>query len=270
MKFEYTFRQLLEDVDRSGRYALLAEHLKLIAGETWPEDLDAACVEHCYQSTVEELLNIPTQTVTEPDALYIDMSEDQQYDVELLDIGTDNLDTQPLDFIPWEKLIDLYVVTKDSLPVVEQVAIILYEITIWGFSRDELRNKERDLFGMHKSCFVERWKKKIHERAATAKEFLETQKQDALGDIELTEDPLELASLNEELEEVNVIIELIDAQVEEYIEKVNDSVTDDEVVTVKDVMDIWPPILLPKPDLDPIDVDSEKAELGHTIPVVHD
>lgn len=270
MEVHHTFRELLQDVSLTGRFTLLAEAIKTIAGEAWPEDTSVECIEHCYQEVVEELLALPEAPKDEPphEFIRIDFTEEQQYDVEVADILTENHDSQPLDFTPWVSIIDLPVIDEETRPVVEQVAAILYEITFWAFSQSELRKRESDLFGMHKSCFADRWKKKILERASTAKEFLETQKQDAIGDIELTDDPQEIESLNEEIEEVKVIMELIDTQVEEYLEKVDDAITDDNIVTIKDMMDVWPPILLPKPEFEAIDIDREKIEQGHICPLM--
>lgn len=100
---------------------------------------------------------------------------------------------------------------------------------------------------MDREQFGVRWKLLIQRKATDAGEFLNKEKEITLSDISTAEDEIDQTGLEEEIEELEVIKELIDAQVWEYHEMVDEAVSDVSKTDIMSIMHIWPPILLPLP-----------------------
>ena len=50
-----------------------------------------------------------------------------------------------LDFVDWRELIDAEIQAPDPLPHPEALAHILWEITFWGFSREQIQGESLKL-----------------------------------------------------------------------------------------------------------------------------
>ena len=81
----------------------------------------------------------------------------------------------------------------------------------------------------------------IQEKATQAKEFLVEQKQTLLQENSETTKQELIDENNIEIEELDAISDLIDQEIVAYIDQT------DNCETVNELVDVWPPILLPMP-----------------------
>lgn len=113
----------------------------------------------------------------------------------------------------------------------------------WVDLFEQLGLSERDL--AHGNLDIEkcadRWKILIQEKATQAKEFLVEQKQTLLQENSETTKQELIDENNIEIEELDAISDLIDQEIVAYIDQT------DNCETVNELVDVWPPILLPMP-----------------------
>lgn len=98
-----------------------------------------------YNCVVEELQSLPKNTTSDLH-LVIDtvIDGDQEcMDVHLYDTVEDC--KYSMDFVDWSELIDLIVEDKTGLSNPDQIAHILYELTFWGFTPDQIEQEKKIL-----------------------------------------------------------------------------------------------------------------------------
>ncbi len=105
--------------------------------KTFPEVMDA------YGNVLKELQDLPSNNDTEFHIVLQDqvINEEQFVDVHLCNT-TDN-ESFAVDFIDWGDLIDLLVEDRVGMSQADQVAHILYELTFWGFTGDQVKRERR-------------------------------------------------------------------------------------------------------------------------------
>lgn len=104
---------------------------------TFPEVMQA------YGNVLKELQDLPMNSDTNFHIVLEDqvVSEEEFVDVHLYNT-TDN-ESFAVDFIDWGDLIDLLVEDKIGLSHADQLAHVLYELTFWGFTGDQVKRERR-------------------------------------------------------------------------------------------------------------------------------
>lgn len=95
-----------------------------------------------YSKVYKELIDLPENKI-ENQKIYIANVADlaQEIDVCLLNETEDEL--YSFDFIPWKDVIDLEILKTAKLSSVECLAHILWEMTFWGFSQEEIEKQKQ-------------------------------------------------------------------------------------------------------------------------------
>ena len=95
-----------------------------------------------YSKVYKELIDLPENNI-ENQKIYIANVADlaQEIDICLLNETEDEL--YSFDFIPWKDVIDLEILKTAKLSSVECLAHILWEMTFWGFSQEEIERQKQ-------------------------------------------------------------------------------------------------------------------------------
>ena len=96
-----------------------------------------------YSNVYKELIDLPENKI-ENKKIYIanvaDLS-DETIDICLLDEIEDEL--YSFDFVPWRDIIDLELLKTAKLSNIECLAHILWEMTFWGFSEEQIEKQKQ-------------------------------------------------------------------------------------------------------------------------------
>lgn len=94
-----------------------------------------------YSKVYKDLLDLPENKI-ENQKIYIANVADlaQEIDICLLDETEDEL--YSFDFVPWKDIIDLEMLKTAKLSTVDCLAHILWEMTFWGFSEEQIEKQK--------------------------------------------------------------------------------------------------------------------------------
>lgn len=108
---------------------------------TFPEIMES------YGNVMKELESLPSK----PDSnFHIVLQEAVTNDEEYVDVCIYNTvedEHYAVDFIDWSDLIDLLIEDRIGLAQADQLAHVLYELTFWGFTEDQIK-KEKNLLDL--------------------------------------------------------------------------------------------------------------------------
>lgn len=95
-----------------------------------------------YSKVYKNLLDLPENKI-ENQKIYLANVANlaDEIDVCLLDEVEDEL--YSFDFVPWKDIIDLEILKTAKLSTVDCLAHILWEITFWGFSEEEIKRQKQ-------------------------------------------------------------------------------------------------------------------------------
>jgi hypothetical protein len=134
-----TLRELLKETPYKSVfniiYKLFYQEKKYLNSKIIEADL-------AYSKVYKELIDLPENKI-ENQKIYIANVADltQEIDVCLLNETEDEL--YSFDFIPWKDVIDLEILKTAKLSSAECLAHILWEMTFWGFSQEEIEKQKQ-------------------------------------------------------------------------------------------------------------------------------
>ena len=122
-----TLRQLIEAVRESDSFNHVIDHVIDIHKEWQLQSRDK--LHHVYTRVCDELLDLPGDPELSGYSMVIPVDDTSH--VHLCNSET----TYALDLVDWNELIDLPVKDSVCTRLSQRLAVILYEITFWGFNR---------------------------------------------------------------------------------------------------------------------------------------
>ena len=78
----------------------------------------------------------------------IDKCDKTHQDIEVVDVcywDSVEDETYAMDMIDWNDIVDMLIEDRIGLPIPDQVAHVLWEITFWGFTRDKIAEEEEKM-----------------------------------------------------------------------------------------------------------------------------
>jgi hypothetical protein len=95
-----------------------------------------------YSKVYKDLLDLPENKI-ENQKIYLANVAGlaQEIDICLLDETEDEL--YSFDFVPWKDIIDLEILKTAKLSAVDCLAHILWEMTFWGFSEEQIEKQKQ-------------------------------------------------------------------------------------------------------------------------------
>lgn len=129
------FRELLKESGYKQVFNVIYKHY--YKDKNHSED-DIISFDLLYRKAFDTLLNKGTNDSNSFEILLQDVKVDEEniIDVCIKDLKTEEIFA--LDFIPWGELIDSVVNVREDMKNYEICAHILWEITFWGFTEEEI------------------------------------------------------------------------------------------------------------------------------------
>ena len=94
-----------------------------------------------YHKVVKSLIRLPSNPKPNLKIYLASIGADCDIDVCLLDEIEDSLFS--LDFVAWEDIIDMEIFNTVKISYAESLAYILWEITFWGFSQEQIKKQKQ-------------------------------------------------------------------------------------------------------------------------------
>jgi hypothetical protein len=129
------FRELLKESGYKQVFNVIYKHY--YKDKNYSED-DIISFDLLYRKAFDTLLNKDTNDSNSFEILLQDIKAEEE---DIIDVCIKDLKTEEifaLDFIPWTELIDSVVNIREDMKNYEICAHILWEITFWGFTEEEI------------------------------------------------------------------------------------------------------------------------------------
>ena len=140
-----TLREMINHVMNRGA----SLHVYACICDTYYKGVDIMGVSHTFTSVIRELLeSVPSGSgdiTTDHQLLVRNVVSDDVEQVEVVLKDTAENVMYAVDFVEWGDLLDLLVQDDAKLPLETQLAHVLYEITFWGWTAEQIKAEKLKL-----------------------------------------------------------------------------------------------------------------------------
>ena len=95
-----------------------------------------------YLNVFKKLLSFPTKEINNH-SIYVASVGSSKADIDICLIDEENDEIFSLDFMGWSDLIDMNIINSAKMSSPEYIAHILWEITFWGFTEEEIEKQKQ-------------------------------------------------------------------------------------------------------------------------------